>query len=214
MSATLALLAMLGTILLGAISPGPSFVLVSRVAVTQSRARGLAAALGMGLGGALFATLALLGLVALLLQVEALALLIRVAGGLYLMWLGWRIWRGADAPLAVEADAQARMGASAAAQGGLGRAFLLALGTQLSNPKTALFYGSIFAALLPQGMPNWLPFVLPPLVFLVEAGWYVLVAVAFSATAPRAAYLRSKRWLDRASGAVMAALGLRLLFSR
>ncbi|MDQ1080916.1 LysE family translocator [Pseudoroseomonas cervicalis] len=214
MSATLALLAMLGTLLLGAISPGPSFVLVSRIAVTQSRARGLAAALGMGLGGALFATLALLGLVALLLQVEALALLIRVAGGLYLMWLGWRIWRGADAPLAMEAHAQAGMGASAAARGGLGRAFLLALGTQLSNPKTALFYGSIFAALLPQGMPGWLPIVLPPLVFLVEAGWYALVAVAFSAATPRAAYLRSKGWLDRAAGAVMAALGLRLLLSR
>lgn len=210
MSATLALLAMLGTLLLGAISPGPSFVLVSRIAVTQSRARGLAAALGMGLGGALFATLALLGLVALLLQVEALALLIRVAGGLYLMWLGWRIWRGADAPLAVEAHAQV----NSAAPGGLGRAFLLALGTQLSNPKTALFYGSIFAALLPQGMPGWLPIVLPPLVFLVEAGWYALVAVAFSAATPRAAYLRSKGWLDRAAGAVMAALGLRLLLSR
>ncbi|MCQ4162129.1 LysE family transporter [Roseomonas sp. GC11] len=218
MSATTALIAILGALLLGAISPGPSFVLVSRTAVTQSRARGLAAALGMGVGGALFATLALLGLVALLMRVEALALLVRVAGGLYLLWLGWRIWRGADAPLAQEGPvvAGAATGAAAgvAARGGLGRAFLLALVTQLSNPKTALVYAGIFAALLPEAMPAWLPVVLPPLVLLVEAGWYGLVALAFSAAAPRAAYLRGKGWLDRLAGAVMAALGLRLLLSR
>ncbi|EFH12156.1 LysE family translocator [Teichococcus cervicalis] len=214
MSATTALIAILGALLLGAISPGPSFVLVSRIAVTQSRARGLAAALGMGVGGALFATLALLGLVALLLRVEALALLVRVAGGLYLLWLGWRIWRGADAPLAQEGPVAANGATGAMARGGLGRAFLLALVTQLSNPKTALVYAGIFAALLPAAMPAWLPVLLPPLVLLVEAGWYALVALAFSAAAPRAAYLRGKGWLDRLAGAVMAALGLRLLLSR
>ncbi|MFC4168708.1 LysE family translocator [Teichococcus aestuarii] len=210
MSATTALMAILGALLLGAISPGPSFVLVSRIAVTRSRLCGLAAALGMGVGGAAFATLALLGLTALLAQVEALSLLVRVAGGLYLVWLGWRIWRGADVPLAQEGSAPA----GERAQAGLGRTFLLALATQLSNPKTALVYAGIFAALLPAEAPFWLAVVLPPLVLAVEAGWYGLVALALSTAAPRAAYLRGKGWLDRLAGAAMAALGLRLLLSR
>lgn len=51
MSASLALVGILGALLVGAISPGPSFVLVSRIAVKMSRKDGLAAALGMGIGG-------------------------------------------------------------------------------------------------------------------------------------------------------------------
>ena len=51
----------------------------------------------------------------------------------------------------------------------------------MSNPKTAIWYGSIFAALLPQQPPAWVYFALPPLVFLVEFGWYAIVALCFSA---------------------------------
>jgi threonine/homoserine/homoserine lactone efflux protein len=51
MDSSVAVLAALGAILLGAISPGPSFVLVARTAVAVSRRDALATALGMGAGG-------------------------------------------------------------------------------------------------------------------------------------------------------------------
>ena len=60
------LLAIGGAIALGAISPGPSLVMVARTTVAHSRWAGLAAALGMGAGGVVFATAALLGLQGLL----------------------------------------------------------------------------------------------------------------------------------------------------
>ena len=78
MSAFLILSGILGALLLGAMSPAPSFVLVSRIAA-GSRGDGLAAALGMGIGSAVFADLALFGLVAVLMQVEWLYLALRVA---------------------------------------------------------------------------------------------------------------------------------------
>ena len=53
MSSHLILLSILGAVMIGAISPGPSFVLVSRTAMTSSRRDGLAAALGDGDGGAI-----------------------------------------------------------------------------------------------------------------------------------------------------------------
>jgi threonine/homoserine/homoserine lactone efflux protein len=87
----------------------------------------------------------------------------------------------------------------------------LGLATQLSNPKTAIVYGGIFAALLPPAPPGWIFVALPPAVMLIEIGWYTIVAVTFSSERPRAAYLRGKRWIDRAAGAVMGALGLRLV---
>lgn len=205
MSSFAILMSILAALLLGAMSPGPSFVLVSRIAVVASRRAGLAAALGMGLGGAAFAGLALFGLTALLLRVEWLYMILKLAGGVYLIYLGIRIWRGARQPLASTDGVQ-----TAAITSPL-RAFLLALATQLSNPKTAVVYGSIFAALLPARLETWMMVALPLSTFLVEAGWYAVVALAFSARRPRAVYIGWKAWIDRAAGGVMALLGLRLL---
>ncbi|CAN7223380.1 LysE family translocator [Rhizobium sp. LjRoot254] len=198
------LLTIAGALAIGAMSPGPSFVLVSRVAVTASRPNGLAAALGMGVGGATFGMLALAGLSALLQQVEWLHLALKIVGGLYLVYLGIRIWRSATTPLVMDEMGAGRKRSAA-------RSFWLGLVTQLSNPKTAIYYASIFAALLPAKPAPWLMFALPPLIFLIETGWYAIVALAFSSSGPRAAYLRSKTWVDRVAGAVLGALGARLL---
>jgi threonine/homoserine/homoserine lactone efflux protein len=204
MSEATVLFAILATLLIGAISPGPSFVLVFRIAVTDSRFDGLAAALGMGLGGAAFGTLALAGLSALLLQVEWLYMVLKLIGGAYLVYLGIRIWQGATTPLMVDT-------AAAFERKSVFRSFGFAFITQISNPKTAIVYGSIFAALLPASSPHWLLVALPPMIFVVEASWYAVVAIAFSANAPRTVYLRSKKWIDRIAGAVMGTLGSRLL---
>lgn len=189
---------------IGAMSPGPSFVLVSRISVANSRLHGLAAALGMGLGGAFFAVLALAGLVALLEKVEWLYLVLKMAGGLYLVHLGIAIWGGARQPITVETtDGRAALSVS--------RALALGLITQVSNPKTAVVYASIFAALMPQNPPVALILALPPIIFLIEASWYAVVALAFSAPRSQRAYLSGKLWVDRLAGAVIGALGLRLI---
>ena len=179
-------------------------MLVARISIARSRRDGLAAALAMGVGGVILGGLALLGLRTLLMQAGWLYLGLKVAGGTYLLYLGLRLWRGASEAIAVE-DAGERAAAQPV------RSFAIALATQLSNPKAAVIYGSIFAALLPPQPPLWMCLALPPLILLVEAGWYVVVAVAFSSARPRAAYLRSKRWIDRTAGAVLGALGVRLI---
>ncbi len=204
MSTLTAVFAIMITLLLGAISPGPSFLLISRISIRQSRIHGLAAALGMGAGGAIFAALALFGLIAALSQVAGLYFVLKVAGGAYLVWLGVKIWRGAAKPLPAPAPVEGE-------NRSLLRSFAFALLTQLSNPKTAIVYASIFAAMLPQSPPSWLFPALPPLVFVVEAGWYAVVALAFSAPYPKAVYLRCKLWADRAAGTMMGLLGLRLI---
>jgi threonine/homoserine/homoserine lactone efflux protein len=204
LDAFIALGAILGALLIGAIRPGPSFVLVARISIAHSRRDGLAAALAMGVGGVILGGLALLGLRTLLMHAGWLYLGLKVVGGVYLLYLGIRLWRGANEPIAV-ADTGERASARP------GWSFAIALATQLSNPKAAVIYGSIFAALLPAHPPLWMCLALPPLILLVEAGWYLVVALAFSSARPRAAYLRSKRWVDRLAGSVMGALGVRLI---
>jgi threonine/homoserine/homoserine lactone efflux protein len=198
-------LAIAGAITIGAISPGPSFLMVARTAIASSRADGLAAALGMGVGGVVFAVLALAGLHAVLIAVPALYVVLKIAGGAYLIFIGWMIWRGARQPVLVSEEGITPSTAW--------RSFWLGLATQTSNPKAAVVYASVFVSLLPPEIPLGVTLVLPLVIFAIEAGWYTIVALALSAPSPRSAYLRWKLWIDRAAGAVMAALGLRLIFT-
>jgi threonine/homoserine/homoserine lactone efflux protein len=204
MSPLVALFAILGSLLMGAISPGPSFVFVVRTAVGQSRNDGLAAACGMGVGAMAYGALALLGLRTLMTEAAWLYFALKIAGGVYLLYLAIRIWLGASVPLDIAAG---RSGRSSSRR----KSFGLALATQIANPKIIAVFGAVFAALLPANPPLWLDLAVPPLIFLQETAWYALVALVFSSARPRALYLRAKRGIDRAAGFVIGALGLRLI---
>lgn len=205
MDALLTLLPILGVLVVGIISPGPSFILVARTAVAISRVGALASAAGMATGAALLATAALLGLHALLLQLPGTFTLLKIVGGLYLFYLAFQTWRGAGRPVLVAGQVEPQ-------GGGLARHFALALGTMVSNPKAAVQYGVLFSAMLPASPTRSVMQALPIAVFLLEASWYTIVALSLSAPRTRNAYLRQKLVVDRVAGALLAAIGLRLLF--
>jgi threonine/homoserine/homoserine lactone efflux protein len=201
-----ALAGIIGALAVGVVSPGPSFVMVARLAVATSRANGLAAAFGMGAGGVVFAVAALLGLQAVLLAVPSVYVALKVLGGLYLCYLGFRIFQSAKVPLAVEAPGQGNATS-------LTRSLWLGFTTQVSNPKTAIVYASVFAAFLPGTFSPLFAAALLLVIFVIEAGWYAVVATLLSSSGPKRAYLSYKAWVDRAAGVVMIGLGLKLITS-
>lgn len=201
-----ALLSLVATLALGTISPGPSFVMIARTSVARSRAHGVAAGIGIGAGGTCFAAAALIGLHAVMLAVPMVYVALKIVGGLYLCYLGWRIFNGARQPLTLD-------GASDADAASLRRAFTLGLATQLSNPKAAIVYASVFAALLPKSYGIAFAATALLAVFAIETGWYVLVAYTLSSAGPRSIYLNCKTAVDRATGFVLVALGVKLLVS-
>jgi threonine/homoserine/homoserine lactone efflux protein len=162
--------------------------------------------LGMGGGGVVFATAALLGLNAMLLAVPSLYLVLKVLGGLYLAYLGVRIWRSARRPLPLGGLVPVKPTTKL-------KSLLLGFTMQISNPKTAVVYASVFAAFMPAAQTFAFTVSLVALVFTIESGWYTLVAVALSFERPRGAYLRYKASVDRVAGGVMVALGLKLVSS-
>lgn len=191
-------------LLLGAMSPGPTSIYVAKNSIAISRKHGLFTALGTGLGAAIFGLLAVLGLQAFLLAVPSAYLALKICGGLYLLWMAFKIIKHAKEPI--------EAGDASSSQMSLRRAFTTGLITQLSNPKIAIVLASIFTALLPKEIPTYFYFVLPVLCFFIDAGWCSLVAVALSAKKPRKVYLKFKAGFDRAAGAVMTVLGLKLIF--
>lgn len=196
------LLAIVAALSIGVVSPGPSFVMVARVAVAMSRRQALGAALGMGLGGAVFGAAALFGLQAIFVAVPALYVGLKVLGGLYLCYLGVVIFRAATQPLMLTTGDADKVGATA-------KSFWLGLMTQVSNPKTAIIYASVFAGFLPPHFSAFFASALLLAVFLVEAVWYALVALLLSSSRPQRAYLSFKAGIDRAAGLVMLGLGVR-----
>jgi threonine/homoserine/homoserine lactone efflux protein len=206
MELSAAILSIAVALTLGAMSPGPSFILVARTSLGISRRDGVAAAVGMGVGGVFFSAIALLGLLAILTAVPLLHLALKVLGGTYLVYLGYRIWRGALEPLVLERTSLQNYPTQAR------RSFVLGLITQVSNPKTAVVYASVFASVLPQNIPPFVQVALPIMVFAIETIWYSVVALALSSPSPRTRYLASKAWIDRMAGAIMSLLGLKLIF--
>jgi threonine/homoserine/homoserine lactone efflux protein len=207
MDPIVSLFSILGALVLGCISPGPSFLFVARTSVAVSRRAGIAASAGMGLGASIICTLALLGVRAVLAQAEWLYVTFKLLGGIYLCYLAWRLWRAGQVAVVESSEAL-----QPSATAGSNRSFWLALATQLSNPKTLIVISGIFAALLPSRIPAWMYWTIPLIDIVMETSWYIFVAVALSSRGPRLVYLGARNTIDRAAGCVIGVLGLRLIF--
>ena len=203
MTSELLTLSSIGLIqLLAVISPGPSFLITARTAVAQSRMDGFKVALGLGAGTVIWSSAALLGLSAVFHAVPALFIAMKIAGAMFLLWIAYQIFRHAAAPLEIEGDADPR-----------GNPFIKGFLTQIANPKVAVFFGSIFIAMLPAQVPLWMVLALIFIVSFNEVWWYTAVALFFGAGPVRRFYLRAKVWIDRVTGLFLGGLGLRLLWS-
>jgi threonine/homoserine/homoserine lactone efflux protein len=121
--------------LLVAVSPGPGILYVAARTLAGGRAEGLASSLGTGIGGLVHVLAGAVGISTLVMASAEAFTVLKIAGALYLIWLGVRTWRGARAMAPVS------VGATGARQ-----AFREGILIEALNPKTAAF----FLAFLPQ----------------------------------------------------------------
>ena len=188
--------------LVAAISPGPSFVLAVRTAAGEGFRVASALALGFGIGAALWAAAAILGLALLFELAPMLFAALKLAGAAFLVYLAVQMWRHARDPMPAADPGAAPRGTPAAIR--LGALAMLA------NPKPAVFFGAVFVGLVPAEATGAERAVVIANILWVEAAWYVLVARLFSMPRARAAYARAKTGLDRAMGGLIGALGVRI----
>jgi len=182
-------------------SPGPNVLVVIRTAIAESRRAGLFCAAGVATGGAIWAGGAALGLGLVIANLPIAYDALRVLGGLYLVYLGVRTARsvaGWEAPPGVQPRASGR------------RAWRRGLLTNLSNPKAAVFFTSVFATLLPADSSLALRIAAVAVIVVDALLWHALLAVVLSSPPAQARYLRARPWIDRVAGVVMIAFGLRL----
>ncbi|RUL76646.1 LysE family transporter [Dyella choica] len=189
--------------------PGPDFFFVSQTAVCRSRHEAMAGVAGIALGVAMWAALALLGLQLLLQRLIWLERLISIGGGVYLCWMAVKLLRAAlskPAETLSEASVQVFVGAWRSLRNGLF--------TNLSNPKVVIYFGSIFSALVGEGVSSATRWGLGAMVVAETFLWFSFVAGCFALPVMRRGYLRISRWIDGCAGAAFMLFGLHLIFSR
>ena len=189
------------------ITPGLDTALVLRTAAVEGPKRAVLAAVGIVTGCLAWGAAVALGL-GVLLEASTLAFVIlKWAGAAYLVWLGiGLVLKPRD-----RFEPAAPAGPSGDDFAWMRRGFL----TNLLNPKVGVFYVSFLPQFLPAGAPA------APFIFLLAAMHAVMglawFAALIAATRPIAAVLRRAavvRWLDRLTGGVFLAFGLKLALER
>lgn len=184
------------------VTPGANVLLVSQLAAGGQRRSAFFAGLGVTVVAVTWALLALLGVNAVFAAMPQLRLALQAAGGLYLCYVAVRLWRSGSAGKGEQATLLAP-----------GAAFRLGFLTNIMNPKSALFFGSVFASALPADPGASLLAWTVGLVFANALAWHSFLAMAFSHPRVQAAYARQRQRLNRIAGATVGALGLRLLIT-
>lgn len=183
------------------ITPGPNFFAVSHMAAAHGRRAGLLTAAGVALGACFWAATGLFGLKLVFAVFPWAWTVAKIAGAVYLTYVGIQIWRSAAAPHRERAISGVR-------------AFRTGLLTNLANPKTAAFAASLFAVALPAGASPVLTASAFVLIVLTVLIWYSLCAVFASRGSIGVLYHRYKAVLMRVAGALFVGFGLKLALDR
>ena len=194
-------------ILIGATSPGPSFLVVSRIATARTKRDGFLASLAMGVGGLCFAVASLLGLTSILMSVPSAYWVLKTLGGIYLIYLGISAWLKSGVPIS-----PTEMASTSESTAPL-NSFVVSFVTQVSNPKALVIYTGIFATFLPPDASIRFGIIVCFLVFVIETGWYTFVVTLLSTDRSRRVYLSYKSGIERLSGSILGFMGARLLLS-
>jgi RhtB (resistance to homoserine/threonine) family protein len=184
------------------VSPGPNFLVVSRLALSRSRRSAIAATVGITVGSLIYAALTMFGLSVLILRFAWLGDTIRIAGGAYLVWLGIQAWRARSDNPAADKEVHG----VTSMRHGLRVGFL----TEITNPKGIAFFLGLFAAAVPETTPLWAKLAVLSAGGTIEFAWYTAVSLALSSGPMLAGYLKVRRTVDRVLGTLLIALGLKV----
>jgi amino acid exporter len=189
-------------------SPGPNVLAVIGTAMSIGRRSGIALALGVAAGSFCWALLTAFGLSAVLVYYAAALTAIKIAGGVYLLWLAYKSFRSAAA--AYDLEARALAGAVRTRLGYAIRGFTI----QMTNPKAALAWIAIISLGLKEHAPLWVGFSIVAGTSLLSVVIHCVYAVAFSTQLMVRVYSRARRWIQATLGALFAVAGIKLLASR
>lgn len=201
-------IAFLGAAMLLTLVPGPDNLMVLSLGAARGKRAGIAFGLGCATGCLSHTLLAALGVSALIAASPAAFGALKVAGGLYLLWLGWQALRSSDAgsldrPRLAEADPR--------------RLFRRGLLANAINPKVITFFLAFLPQFVDAGRTDVASQIVQLGIVFTVQGALLFGAIGYFAGSLGLALRRRPAvslWLDRIAGLLFVGLGLRLIVSR
>ncbi|EUC00493.1 Lysine exporter protein (LYSE/YGGA) [Rhizobium sp. CF080] len=190
------------------ITPGPNTLLVMRYALTAPRRVPILAAMGTITGTLCWGFAGWLGINALFQAAPFAYVALKIIGGLYLVWLGLKIF------LDARKTRQSADIVTARIEVPLKTAYRMGLATNLANPKSALFVASLFAATMPVGTPFLYGLAAIAVMVTVSTIYYTFLVALITHRTVAAAYLKAKKKIDLGVGMVFVGFGTKLLMSQ
>ncbi|WP_104472590.1 LysE family transporter [Acinetobacter indicus] len=186
------------------LSPGPDIILIAKSSASTTRRNTIHIIAGISLGIVLWVVLTLLGFTVLVEQFPWIQQVLMLIGGLFLAKMGWAMLSGGLRSLK-QSTALEDVQAQSFAQKNY---FLLGLFTNLSNPKTLIYFSSVFSLALSSSASDYLKAQLAVIIPLQTFLTFVLLMLLLSQPKIKAVYQRSGSYIDILSGALFLIFAL------
>ncbi|PZU89189.1 MAG: amino acid transporter [Shinella sp.] len=194
------------TYLIAVASPGPSNMAIMGVAMNRGRASAVTLALGILTGSMFWAALAATGISTVLTRYAEALFVIKIAGGLYLLYLAYKSAKSALLP------GEARMRTDATTR--LSALYRKGLLLHLTNPKSILGWIAIMSLGLRPDAPAYTLAAIVGGCAVIGFSFFIGYALMFSTALMGRAYRKSRRWVEGTLAMVFGFAGIRLLLSK
>lgn len=183
------------------LSPGPSIIAATQLALAQGRDKALPYGLGLAFGASLWCLFALFGLAVIFKLYPPVFQAAKIAGGTYLLYMAWGMWLAASRPLPQPVDSR------------FGQGFSGGMVLSLSNPKPALFYSAVILTIFPDPHGIAMFSAIYATALATELFWYSAVTISMSTNAVRKRYFAAKFWIDTIAALALTILAAILIFN-
>lgn len=188
------------------IIPGPDFACIMRNTLTDSQRSGFFAALGVTTGMGFHLSYSIPS--ALWLQSQpTLMLITKVAGGLYLCYLGLSAIIKAKVKKVTKLCFEESKNIPRIPRL---KAFHSGFFTNAFNPMVMVFFVGLFTTQIEEALPFSILSLLGAEILTIALIWFMLIVVFFSQPAVHATFTRLGHWVERFTGGILIALGFRV----
>lgn len=188
------------------VSPGADLAMVMRQSIVHGRRPAIITSFGIGTSLMFHVTYTILGLGLIISQSIYLFNIVKWCGVAYLIYIGIKALRAGQTEIQVDhTEGSGPVKSQSAA-----KAFGLGFAANALNPKPVFFFLSIFSTVVHAHTPMMIKFGYGLVMATCLIAWFVGVSMFMTTPRMRAAFTRASKWIDRASGVVFIALGLKL----
>ncbi len=190
------------------LSPGPDVLLIAKSSASTTRTNTLKIILGISVGIVLWVVLTLLGFTVLTQQFPWIQQVLMFVGSLFLAKMGWAMLKGGISALKSKVQADDEVVVEKTKE----NYFLLGLFTNLANPKTLIYFSSVFSLALSANAGEYLKtqlaFIIPIQTFIT----FTLLMMIVSQPKIKDAYQRAGAYIDVLSGSLFLIFAIVLCY--